>query len=101
MGDFHLLFFASFLAHSVRGSKTVLTAPKRHFRSPPMNGHRRSRSACLKRATNGLMHRSKQPRYSITSLARAISLSGTVSPRALAVFGRRLHLSLIHISEPT
>ena len=32
------------------GSKTVPTAPKSHFRMTPINGHRRGRSACLKRA---------------------------------------------------
>src|SRR6266481_297273 len=32
-----------------------------------------------------LMHRSKQRLYSITSLARASSIGGTVRPRALAV----------------
>jgi hypothetical protein len=33
------------------GSKTVLTAPKRHFRHPN-NGHRQIAPACLKRAMN-------------------------------------------------
>jgi len=37
------------------------------------------------RAITGLMHRSKNARYSITSSARASSVGGTVSPSALAV----------------
>jgi hypothetical protein len=35
------------------GSKTVLTAPKRHFRDTPINGHRQTDPACLKRANGG------------------------------------------------
>ena len=30
------------------GSKPVLTVPKRHFRSSPINGHRQTGQACLK-----------------------------------------------------
>ncbi len=35
---------------------------------------------------NGLMHGSKSPRYSITSVARKTNEGGTVRPSALAVF---------------
>jgi hypothetical protein len=49
-------------------------------------------------ANSGLMHRSKQHLYSITSSARASTVSGTVRPSALAVpgdhefnFGRLRH----------
>jgi hypothetical protein len=35
------------------GSKTVLTAPKRHFRSTPNNGHRQTAPTCLKHANLG------------------------------------------------
>jgi hypothetical protein len=36
-------------------------------------------------ANNGLMHRSKPRRYSITSLAATCKVSGTLMPSALAV----------------
>jgi hypothetical protein len=51
---------------------------------PPKNGHRATTAACPFRAINGLMHRSKQNLYSITSSARARRESGMVSPSALA-----------------
>jgi hypothetical protein len=38
---------------SVLGSKTVLTAPKRHFRSTPMNGHRQTDPVGPFRANTG------------------------------------------------
>jgi hypothetical protein len=60
--------------------KTALKGPKNHFRITPINGHRRSRSACLKRATKRLMHRSNYRCYSITS-ARASS-EGVLRPSA-------------------
>jgi hypothetical protein len=40
--------------------KTVLTAPKRHFRSTNMNGHRQTGPVGPFRATCGLTRRSKQ-----------------------------------------
>jgi hypothetical protein len=43
----------------------------------PVNGHRSPRTPCLKRATTGLMHRNKGPRYSITSSAVAASFLHT------------------------
>jgi hypothetical protein len=43
---------------------------------------------------SGLMHRSKQHRYSITSLARPISVLGTLTPSALAVF-RLIYISTL------
>jgi len=36
--------------HVGAGSKTVLTAPKRHFRVTPRNGHRQAVPACPKSA---------------------------------------------------
>ena len=42
-------------------------------------------TACLKRAMNGLMQRSKWHFYSISSSARPLSASGTAMPSALAV----------------
>jgi hypothetical protein len=42
-------------------------------------------AACPKSATTRLKHRSKEPRYSVTSSARASSVGGTVRPSALAV----------------
>jgi hypothetical protein len=48
------------------GSKTVLAALKYDFRSTPINGHRQSRSACLKRANkrhrNGVREDETRPR---------------------------------------
>jgi hypothetical protein len=41
--------------------------------------------ACRTSARNGLMHRSTQHRYSITSSARASSVDGISMPSALAV----------------
>jgi hypothetical protein len=68
------------------GSKTVLTALKRHFRSSPRNGHYQTGTVGLFGATSGLMHRSKRRLNSITSSARASIVGGTVEPNALAVF---------------
>ena len=51
-------------------SKTVLTAPKRHFGSTPINGHHPTGLAGQFRAISGLMRCSKQYLYSITSSAR-------------------------------
>ena len=45
----------------------VVSTAAAHFRSNPGNGHPLSQSACLKRASNGLMQRSKYSGYSITS----------------------------------
>jgi hypothetical protein len=62
------------------GSKTVLTAPKHHFRSTPINGHRQTCPVGPVRAMNG----SRGP-YSITSSARAISVGGMWMPKDRAV----------------
>jgi hypothetical protein len=51
----------------------------------PRNGHRGANARSPKSATTRLMHRSKEPRYSITSSARASSVGGSVRPSALAV----------------
>jgi hypothetical protein len=53
VGDFHLLFFASFPGALRVGSKAVLTVPKHHFRSSPINGHRQTVPACRFRAKRG------------------------------------------------
>src|ERR1700687_5763414 len=65
MGDFHLLFFASFPGALRVGSITSFWGDADDFRSTPMNGHLQSRSACLKRANKRLMRCSKQYDYSI------------------------------------
>src|ERR1700730_9741770 len=71
MGDFHLLFFASFPGALRVGSITSFWGGADDCRSTPMNGHLQSRSACLKRANKRLMHCHNEQLYSITSSARA------------------------------
>jgi len=39
MGDFHLLFFASFPGALRSGSKASVCRSASHFRSTPINGH--------------------------------------------------------------
>ena len=53
MGDFHLLFFASFLAHSVPGSSTDLNISKSDFRSSYKSGLKSGIEPCPFRANNG------------------------------------------------
>ena len=48
-------------------------------------GHPHAPSACLKRANKRLMHRSKQPLYSINSSGRVSSVGGTVRPSKLVI----------------
>jgi hypothetical protein len=62
-------------------------------RFTPESGHVQCNSVCPLCANSGLMHRSKQHFYSITSSARVSSVGGIVSPSALAV------LRLITISN--
>jgi hypothetical protein len=68
------------------GSFSDFGARSCEVRFASMNGHRQAASAGLKSAISGLMHRSKQHLYSITSSARASSVGGTSIPSALAVF---------------
>ena len=49
---------AKLIANVSVGSKASIWPPALHFRSSPMNRHRQRPSACLKRATSGLLHRS-------------------------------------------
>ena len=70
---------------SVR-SKSVLTALKRDFRHTSESRHSQCWPACLKGAILGLMRRSKQRRYSITSSARVSSVGDISRPSAKAVF---------------
>src|SRR6266478_8781790 len=53
------------------------------FRCSPNNGHRQDTSACLKRANNRLMRRSKRHLYSITSSVRASSIGERSTPECL------------------
>jgi hypothetical protein len=55
-----------------------LTAPKSNFRFTPESGLKSDIAPCPFRASNGLMHRSKQHRRSITSSARIRTCGGTV-----------------------
>jgi hypothetical protein len=70
---------------SLLGQKAKFSLRANVFRFAPESGHRALQSACLFRATSGLMHRSKQL-YSITSSARESSVGGTVRRSAFAVF---------------
>ena len=58
VGDLHLLFFASFLAHSVKGQKAKYSLRANDVCFGPNNGHRSIGSACPFGATNG--HRCPQ-----------------------------------------
>jgi len=58
----------------------------REVRFAPINGHLQFGGARQKSARAGLIHRSKQYRYSTTSSALASSVCGTESPRAFAAF---------------
>src|SRR6202158_3508846 len=62
MGDFHLLFFASFPGALRFGVNHVILGDADDFRSSPINGHSQCLSACLKGANFG----SREP-YSIAS----------------------------------
>ena len=62
-----------------------------HFRSAPINRHARSLSACLKRTTSGLMHRSKWHRHSIgDGEKRRRNHEAETSPRYSTGTARRL-----------
>ncbi|MEH2520856.1 hypothetical protein V1279_006429 [Bradyrhizobium sp. AZCC 1610] len=53
MGDFHLLFFASFPGALRVGSFASISLGAGYFRSSPMSGHSRCPSACRKSAISG------------------------------------------------
>jgi hypothetical protein len=70
----------------------VIGPPKRpripangHVCFTPESGHMRCNWGCPLWARSGLMHRSKNYSYSITSSARASSVGGIESPSASAV----------------
>ena len=65
------------------GSKTEVAPLERQVRSTLKSRLRQATPACLRRANNGLMQRSKQHRYSITSSARTNGIGGTVGLSAL------------------
>jgi len=58
---------------------------KRHVGSGPKSRDRGGLLKSTHRATSGLMHRSKEDRYSITSSAVARSVCGSTRPSALVV----------------
>jgi hypothetical protein len=66
-------------------STMVLAAPKRHFRSAPMNGHRQTGPVGSVGVNKRLMHRSNLTVYSITLSARARSVAGNSRPSSFAV----------------
>ena len=59
------------------------------------NGHAGAAASCPFGAKNGLVHRSKYRRYSITSSARASSVGGIVRPSDFAVFRLITRLNLV------
>ena len=61
-------------------------APLPHVRSYSNSGHSADGLAWSLSANSGLLHRSKQPLYSITASARASNCGSTVSPSVSAVF---------------
>jgi hypothetical protein len=67
------------------GSKADLTAPKSYFRFTLESGLNSDIAPCPKSAISGLMHRSKQHLYSITSSASASKDGGTAMARVFAV----------------
>jgi hypothetical protein len=67
------------------GSKADMGLSLIDVRFTPKSGHRSARWQCPLCANSGLMHCSKERRYSITSSAVASNLSGMLSPSALAV----------------
>src|SRR4029077_17924005 len=68
------------------GSKADMCAAISNVRFAPESGHVRCTQRCPLRANSGLMHRSKQHRYSITSSASATSVLGTARSMDLAIF---------------
>jgi hypothetical protein len=69
------------------GGRSVELGPFVTFPLHPPGSRRRSgHSKTAAQARSGLMHRGKEHPHSITSSARASSVSGTVRPRVLAVF---------------
>jgi hypothetical protein len=76
------------------GSKATVWRCPRYFRFAPESRHSSQGAACLKSATNGLMHRSKLPLYSITTSARARSVGGISRPSAFAVLRLMMRTNL-------
>ena len=75
-----------FLETDVRfGSKADVTLLNFDVRFTPKSGHCRARLGCPLCAKSGLMHRSKQRLYSITSSAIESTFCGTSMPSARAV----------------
>jgi hypothetical protein len=72
-------------AHVRFGSTTDMTRSNRDVRSTLESRHSSALSRCPFRANSGLMQRSKNDRYSITSSARADRVGGTSMPSAFAV----------------
>src|SRR5512132_1487709 len=67
------------------GSKADIGAAKSHVCFAPESGHLQCNYRCPLWAKSGLMHRSKQHCYSITSSAAISKPGGTVKPSAFAV----------------
>jgi hypothetical protein len=67
------------------GSKADTSQRNRHVRFTPESRHVRCNRGCRFWAISGLMHRSKQHLYSITSSARVSMVGGTAKPIAFAV----------------
>jgi len=80
------------------GSEADMYSARAHVRFTPESGHVQCTRPCLLWAKSGLMQRSKEDRYSITSSTRASSVGGIVRPRAFAVVRLRTRSNLVGCS---
>ena len=70
--------------------------PPRHISTLPESGPSTAIAQCPPGASSGLVHRSNLHPYSITSLVRAGSVGGTVSPSAFALLRLNISLNLMN-----
>jgi hypothetical protein len=77
------------------GSKADVEPLPTIVRSNLNSGHHARGLRGPKSASYGLMHRSKQPAYSITSSARVISIGETLKPIALAALTLMTNSNLV------
>jgi hypothetical protein len=77
------------------GSKSVIRRCLLNVRIALESGSRSSLLRCRKSAMSGLMHRSKQRPYSITSSAMASAVGGTSKPSALPVLRLMTYLNFV------
>src|SRR5437868_8964376 len=95
----HLTVSTRYLSNVRFGSKADVTLVNFDVRFTPESRHRSARGQCPLWASSGLMHRSKQHHFSITSSARANSVWGT--PRFILEINIREHLSVVVADKET